>query len=368
MAPRDLSIHVNGVRFPNPFVIGSGPPSTNARVICRAFEAGWGGAVAKTVALTDTEVINVSPRYGKLRTAAGEVYGFENIELISDRPLEDWLQEFREIKDRFPDHVLIASIMEEAKKERWQEITERVQETGVDMFELNFSCPHGHPERQMGAAMGQVPEITREVTSWVKEVAKVPVWVKMTPNVTDVRLPAAAAQAGGADGVAAINTILSVIGVDPKTLRPLPTVEGKTTFGGYSAPAVKPIALRMVAEIRQALPDLPVSGIGGVMTAWDAIEHLLMGASTVQVCTGVMLRGHQMVSELNDGLAKFLDEQGSNSVEEIVGASLKHLTTHHELVESQAKTRALKAAARASRDNNWSAEIVKETDALTSNE
>ena len=360
-----LDVTVNGIQFPNPFVIGSGPPSTNARVICRAFEAGWGGAVAKTVALTDTEVVNVTPRYGKLKSGDGGVYGFENIELISDRPLEVWLDEFREVKDRFPDHVLIGSIMEEAHKDRWQEVTERVQETGVDMLELNFSCPHGHPERKMGAAMGQVPEITCEVTEWVKEVATVPVWVKMTPNVTDVTLPAEAAQKGGADGVAAINTILSCIGVDPKTLRPQPTVEGHSTYGGYSAAAVKPIALRMVSEIARAMPGFPVSGIGGVMTAWDAIEHLLLGASTVQVCTGVMLRGHKMVQDLIEGLEAFMDERGIEDVASLVGLSLPYLTTHHDLVDRQGKTRAVTKAARRSRDNQWSAEIVKQTDALT---
>ncbi len=184
----DLSITVNGIKFPNPFLLGSGPPGTNARVIAKSFDAGWGGAVAKTVSLESSKVVNVVPRYGKLRSRSnGEVIGFQNIELISDRPIEIWLEEFRQIKKDYPDHVLIASIMEEYDKARWQELTHMVQDTGVDAFELNFSCPHGMTERKMGSEMGEHPDLTEEVTGWVTEVAKVPVWAKMTPNITNIK-------------------------------------------------------------------------------------------------------------------------------------------------------------------------------------
>ncbi len=366
----DLSIEVNGMRFPNPFVIGSGPPSTNAKVIGRCFKAGWGGAVAKTVALDRTEVINVVPRYGKLKDGLGKVYGFENIELISDRPLTVWLDEFKEVKDKWPDRILIASIMEEYKKDNWQEITELVQATGVDGLELNLSCPHGHPEKQMGSAMGQNPDICREVTGWVTEVAKIPVWAKMTPNITDISQPALAAASAGAVGISAINTILSVIGINLKTLRPLPTVEGMSTPGGYSGGAVKPIALRMIKQIKDALPDIEVSGIGGVNTSSDAIEFLLMGASTVQVCTGVMVNGMKIAEELCAGLAAFMQQHGFNSVREVVGKSLPYFTTHHDLVDRLAAAREAKKLARelarSNQDGNWGTDdIEKETAALT---
>src|SRR5215468_2097732 len=203
----DLSITVNGIKFPNPFVLGSGPPGTNARVLAKSFEAGWGGAVAKTISLESAKVVNVVPRYGKLRSrTSGEVIGFENIELISDRPIEVWWDELRQTKKEYPHHVLIASIMEEYEKSRWQALTRMVQDTGVDGFELNFSCPHGMTERKMGSEMGEHPDLTEEVTGWVTEVAKIPVCAKMTPKMTNIREPALAAIKGGANGIAAINS------------------------------------------------------------------------------------------------------------------------------------------------------------------
>src|SRR5437870_7443913 len=225
----DLSIVVNGMTFPNPFLLGSGPPRTNARVLAKSFEAGWGGAVAKTVSLESAKVVNVVPRYGKLRSkTSGEVIGFENIELISDRPIDVWLDEFRQVKKEYPKHILIASIMEEYEKSRWQELTRMVQETGVDGFELNFSCPHGMTERKMGSEMGEHPDLTEEVTAWVTEVAKIPVWAKMTPNITNIKEPALAAVRGVANGISAINTILPVIGVDLNAVSPVPTADGYT--------------------------------------------------------------------------------------------------------------------------------------------
>jgi len=364
----DLSIEVNGMRFLNPFVIGSGPPGTNYPTIAKCFNVGWGGVVAKTVALETTEVVNVAPRYGKLRTAEGnEVIGFQNIELISDRSLNDWLDDFRRLKQDFPDHRLIASIMEQYDKDRWIELVERIDETGVDAYEINFSCPHGHPETNMGAAMGQNPPIVKEVTGWVKSATKRPVWAKMTPNIGDIRMPARAAIEGGADGISAINTILAVIGVDMKTLRPQPTVEGFSTPGGYSYRAVKPIALRMVAEMMLDQRELTMSGMGGVAEAEDAIEFLLMGSKTVQVCTGAMLHGHGMVQKLIDGLSAFMDQHGFKSVEEFVGKSLEYFTTHHDLVDRQRAAKLAKAGQR-NRDLEWGADnLAQKTDELTTN-
>jgi len=364
----DLSITVNGMKFPNPFLLGSGPPGTNARVLAKSFDAGWGGAVAKTVSLESSKVVNVVPRYGKLRSReTNEVIGFQNIELISDRPIEVWLEEFKQLKRDYPNNVLIASIMEEYSKERWQELTKMVQDTGVDAFELNFSCQHGMTERRMGSEMGEHPDLTEEVTRWVTEVAKIPVWAKMTPNITNIKEPSLAAVRGGAAGISAINTILSVIGVNLDTLRPMPTVEGHTVPGGFSAQAVKPIALRMVSQLGLGLPEgITVSGIGGIENSHDAIEFMLLGASTVQVCTGVMLQGVKMVDELQEGLAKFMMDKGFNSVQEIVGKSLSYFSTHMELVKMMKEAKRHKAG-EASRDNEWAQkDITEKTAELTS--
>jgi len=367
----DLSVESSGMKFPNPFVIGSGPPGTNYKTCARCFDAGWGGVVAKTVSLTDNPVTNVAPRYGQHRFATddsigkkADTIGFTNIELISDRPLEDWLEDFKRLKEEYPDKILIASIMEQYDKERWQELTRRITECGVDGFECNFSCPHGHPERNMGAAMGQDPAMVEEVTGWVVEATDKPVWAKMTPNIGDICAPARAAFRGGAKGVSAINTILSCTGVDLKTLRPIPTVEGYATYGGYSYAAVKPIALRMVSQLARDEAVGEISGIGGVAKASDAIEHLLLGASTVQLCTGPMLQGHGMVKELIAGLEAFMEEKGFETVDEFVGASLPYFTTHHDLADRQA---AAKKGASKSSDMQWGNDLTEVTEELTTN-
>lgn len=366
-----LATEVNGIRFPNPFLLASGPPGTNGKVIKRSFELGWGGIVAKTISLDASKVINTAPRYGKLKShATGEVIGFQNIELISDMDFEVWLEEFLDVKAAYPDRPLIASIMEEFNKDRWQEVVERVQVTGVDGFELNFSCPHGLPERKMGAAMGQSPEIVEEVTGWVKQVSKLPVWAKMTPNITDPALPAQAAVRGGADGLSAINTILGVIGINLDTLRPMPTVEGYSVPGGYSCQAVRPIALRQVMHIGKSCPGTPVSGMGGIETAEDAAQFLLVGASTVQVCTGAMLHGYEMITGLCEGLLAFMERHGFETLADFIGKSLPYFSTHADLVQRQAAARKAAAAERgqASHDTMWKGDISAETRGLTSGE
>src|ERR1700760_391588 len=301
-----LAIKVHDrIQFENPFLLASGPPGTNGKVIAKSFDLGWGGVVIKTISLDASKVINTAPRYGKLRgRESNEVIGFENIELISDRPFATWLDELKQLKKNYPNKILIASIMEEYRRESWHEIVRRVQETGVDGFELNLSCPHGLPERKMGMAMGENPDIVEEVTGWVKEVARIPVWAKMTPNVGNPTVPAGAALRGGADGIAMINTILSVCGIDLKTLRPMPTVEGHSVPGGYSGQAVRPIALRQVMEVARANPGVAISGIGGIETGSDAAQFFLLGASTVQICTGAMLRGYEIIDELKAELGK----------------------------------------------------------------
>src|SRR5271165_2875195 len=326
---RNLSTTVVGLKLPNPFIIASGPPGTNLNVIAKAFQEGWGAVVAKTVSLDASKVINVAPRYAKLfSNNKQEVVGWENIELISDRPLKIWIEEFKKCKDRFPDRVLIASIMEEYRKDAWFEIVERCQETGVDGFELNFSCPHGLPERKMGSAMGEDPEILEEVCGWVAAAAKKPVWAKMTPNVTRIEEPSRAALRGGAQGVSLINTIRCVMGVNLDTLRPEPSVEGWTTPGGYSSRAVKPIALRMVMEIatmiRMEFPGRSLSGIGGVESGSDAAQFLLLGCDTVQVCTYVMKSGYRVIRQMLDELAAFMDAHDFRTLADFRGHSLQY--------------------------------------------
>ncbi len=369
-----LATTVDGLKMPNPFVIASGPPGTNLNVINRAFREGWGAVIAKTISLDSSKVVNVTPRYGKLyANDKKEVIGWENIELISDRPIEIWIEEFKKCKNEHPEGILIASIMEEYRKDAWVEIVERCQDAGVDGFELNFSCPHGLPERKMGAAMGQDPEILGEVCEWVSAVATRPVWAKMTPNITRIEDPARRAFQSGCQGVSAINTIRSVIGVNLETLRPEPTVEGYTTPGGYSSKAVKPIALRMCMELATMIsaefPGRTLSGMGGVETGNDAAEFILLGSDTVQVCTGVMKFGYGMIKTLNEGLLAFMEKHSFNTLADFKGASLPYFTTHAELVRLQGERKAAQKAAASNNvvkaDGEWSGDdFVKQSDAL----
>jgi dihydropyrimidine dehydrogenase (NAD+) subunit PreA len=317
----DLRIELAGIKSPNPFWLASAPPTNSGYQVMRAFEAGWGGAVWKT--LTDDPIINVTSRFAALHHGGQRVFGFNNIELITDRPLDVNLKEMAEVKKRFPQHVLIASLMVEPKREKWHEIVKAVESVGVDGLELNFGCPHGMAERGMGSAVGQHPDLVRQQTEWVKEVAQTPVIVKLTPNITDIRFTARAAREGGADAISLINTINSLMGVDLDTWLPIPHVDGKGAHGGYCGPAVKPIALNMVAECaRDPLVGIPISGIGGVSTWRDAVEFLLMGASGVQVCTAVMHHGFRIVEDMIDGLNNYLDQKGIASVMDIVGKSV----------------------------------------------
>ncbi|GGE22135.1 dihydropyrimidine dehydrogenase subunit B [Marinithermofilum abyssi] len=320
----DLSIDLAGIRSPNPFWLASAPPTNSGYQVMRAFEAGWGGAVWKTLG---DPIVNVSSRFAGLQVGSQRMFAMNNIELITDRPLEVNLKEIREVKKRFPDRAVVASLMMEPKKESWQELVKRVQDVGVDGFELNFGCPHGMSERGMGSAVGQVPELVQQSTEWVVEAAEVPVIVKLTPNITDIRHTARAAAQGGANAISMINTINSLMGVDLDTWYPVPHVDGKGAHGGYCGPAVKPIALHMVADCARD-PDIniPISGIGGVSTWRDAVEYLLMGATGVQVCTAAMHHGFGIVEDMIDGLNHYLDDRGLASVRELTGRSVHRYT------------------------------------------
>ncbi|MFC2085592.1 NAD-dependent dihydropyrimidine dehydrogenase subunit PreA [Bacteroidota bacterium] len=310
-----------GIKSPNPFWLASAPPTNSAYQILRAFEAGWGGAVWKT--LGHEPIVNVSSRYGSIDYERSRLVGFNNIELITDRSLDVNLKEIREVKAEFPDHAVVVSLMAETNQQSWHDLVKRTEDTGCDGIELNFGCPHGMSERGMGSAVGQVPEYTRQVTEWVKEVARTPVIVKLTPNVTDIGYMGRAAKEGGADGISLINTINSITSVDLNTFEPRPSVAGRGSHGGYCGPAVKPIALNMVHQIA-ADPDIriPVSGIGGISSWQDAIEFMLMGATNVQVCTAVMHYGFRIVEHLIDGMERWMNEKGFHLTSDFVGLSV----------------------------------------------
>ncbi|KMY53304.1 dihydropyrimidine dehydrogenase [Bacillus sp. FJAT-27231] len=317
----DLRVNFAGIESPNPFWLASAPPTNSGYQVQRAFEAGWGGAVWKTLG---EPILNVSSRFAGTHFNGQRVAGFNNIELITDRPLEENLKEIYETKKRFPNHAVIASLMVEPKQEKWHEIVKRVQDVGVDGFELNFGCPHGMAERGMGSASGQVPELVEKQTYWAKEAAKVPVIVKLTPNITDITATAYAAVQGGADAISMINTINSLAGVDLDSWNTIPHVAGKGAHGGYCGPAVKPIALNMVAECaRHPEINVPISGIGGISTWKDAVEFMLMGAGSVQVCTAAMHHGFSIVEDMIDGLNNYLDSKGITALDGLIGQSVE---------------------------------------------
>ncbi|HAY32610.1 MAG TPA: NAD-dependent dihydropyrimidine dehydrogenase subunit PreA [Ignavibacteria bacterium] len=318
----DLKINFAGIKAPNPFWLASAPPTNSGYQIMKAFDLGWGGAVWKTLGVP---VINVSSRYGSVNYRDSRMIGFNNIELITDRPLKDNLREIEEVKKYFPDHAVIASLMVESKSE-WHQIVKDVENAGVDGIELNFGCPHGMCERGMGSAVGQEPEVLKMIVSWVKEVAKTPVIVKLTPNITDITEPGIAARQGGGDAVSLINTIQSIVGIDIDNFVPYPVVDGKSTNGGYCGPAVKPIALNMVKNCSlESGIGIPISGIGGIENWRDAVEFILLGASSVQVCTAVMHYGFGIIREIIPGFESYMKEKNFNTVNDMVGKAIPNV-------------------------------------------
>ncbi len=321
----DLSTDFVGIKSPNPFWLASAPPTDKEYNVRRAFEAGWGGVVWKTLGEAGPPIVNVNgPRYGAIWGADRRLLGLNNIELITDRPLEVNLREIKAVKRAYPDRAVVVSLMVPCEEDAWKSILRAVEETGADGVELNFGCPHGMSERGMGSAVGQVPEYIEMVTRWCKQNTRMPVIVKLTPNITDIRKPARAAHAGGADAVSLINTINSITSVNLDTFAPEPTIDGKGAHGGYCGPAVKPIALSMVSEIARdsETAGLPISGIGGVTTWRDAAEFLSLGAGNVQVCTAAMTYGFKIVAEMISGLSEWMDAKGHPSVASIVGRAV----------------------------------------------
>lgn len=324
----DLSTNFAGICSPNPFWIASGPPANSAYQAHRAFDAGWGGVVWKTIG---DPIVNTASRYSALNSGTTRMIGFNNIELISDRSAQTNFREIAEVKKRWPHHAVIASLMVESRAQ-WHEFVKRAQDAGADGIELNYGCPHGMCERGMGSAVGQQPAVAERITQWVMEVATIPVIVKLTPNITDVTAAARAAKRGGANAISLINTINSITNVNLDTYASEPTVRGMSSHGGYCGPAVKPIALNMVQSCAADTEvGLPISGIGGIAGWRDAAEFMALGASTVQVCTAVMHHGFRIVEDMTDGLNAYLDGKGMRSVSELCGRSVAKITKWEQL-------------------------------------
>ncbi len=318
-----------GIQSPNPFWLASAPPTDKAYNVVRAFEAGWGGVVWKTLGEDGPPLVNVNgPRYGAWHSGDRRVMGFNNIELITDRPLDLNIQEITQVKKDWPDRAMIVSLMVPCNEEAWKDILHKIEDTGADGIELNFGCPHGMSERGMGAAVGQVPEYVEMVTRWSKQYSDMPVIVKLTPNITDIRQSARAAHRAGADAVSMINTINSIMSVDLDSFTINPSTGGKGTHGGYCGPAVKPIALNMVAEVArdEQTQGLPISGIGGITTWRDAVDFIALGAGNVQVCTAAMTYGFKVVDDMIAGLSDFMDTKGIESIDDIVGKAVENVT------------------------------------------
>ncbi|WP_437740659.1 NAD-dependent dihydropyrimidine dehydrogenase subunit PreA [Sorangium sp. So ce302] len=325
----DLSIDFAGIKSPNPFWLASAPPTNTGDQVRRAFDAGWGGAVWKTLG---NPIVNVSSRFGGIDYGNTRLMGLNNVELITDRPLDVNLKEMREIKRRYPGHALIASLMVETKDE-WREIIRKAEDTGADGLELNFGCPHGMCERGMGSAVGNEPAVLQEIARWAVEFATTPVIVKLTPNVGDILEPGEAVLRSGAHGVSLINTVKSLMGVDLERMVPLPRVGGASTNGGYCGPAVKPIALHLLSQLARhpGVGRLPISGIGGISNSRDAAEFIALGATSVQVCTAVMHYGYRIVEEMIEGLSDWLDDHGMRSVNELRGRAIPQVQEWGEL-------------------------------------
>ena len=326
----DISIDFLGIKSPNPFWLASAPPTDKKYNVIRAYEAGWGGVVWKTLG---DQVRNVSSRYGSVDYYGQKVMGLNNIELISDRPLDVNLKEIRETVREFPDRATIVSLMACTEQKDWHELVKKTQDTGCQGFELNFGCPHGMSERGMGSAVGQDPQIAAMIVEWVMEVAKIPVIVKLTPNVHSVVPTGKACVEAGCDALSLINTIQSVVGVDLDTLIPYPVVGESSAFGGYCGPAVKPIALKFLTTIAQdpVTGKVPISGIGGVSTWRDAVEFILLGSTSVQVCTAAMKYGFRIVRDLCDGMSNWMDEKGFKTIEDFRGKSVSRITRWEQL-------------------------------------
>jgi len=325
----DLSVEFCGKTFINPFLLSSSPVSNSAEMVARAFEAGWSGVVFKTLNSDRLPITHPSPRMNALNYGGKQMVAVQNVEQISDRPLKDNLLDLLYLKKKYPDHVIIPSIMGFFDDE-WAYLAKVAEDHGADMLELNFSCPHMCIEGS-GHKVGQAFHLLEKFTATVKRVVSIPIIAKMTPNITDMTEPAMYAKNGGADAISAINTVSGISGLGLDDLVPKPNIFGRGAVSGTSGPAVKPIGLHFIADLAQH-PELklPLSGIGGIETWIDALEYILLGSSTIQVTTGIMHYGYGIVADMIEGLADYMAARKIERVADLVGKALPNLgTTDH---------------------------------------
>ncbi len=326
----ELGVDFCGVKFENPFILAAAPPTDDLDMVRQGFEAGWAGAILKTTSVEGTSVDLVYPMISSLNFEGKRVVGLGNIDLISEHHIDEIEKGVEILKREFPHKVVGASIMG-SEKEDWQGLVKRLESAGVDLIECSFSCPQGSMGEEPGAMLAQSIPATEKVAGWVKEAAeRVPVVIKITPQVTNIVDVAKAVKRGGGDAICASNTIPSLMGIDLHSFTPYPNVRGKSSYSGMSGPAIKPITLRTIAEIAKNV-DIPITGTGGPTTWKDAVEFLLVGARTIQFATAVMHYGYDIIEDLIDGLAFYLEDRGCNEVREIIGKSLPHIVTQGEL-------------------------------------
>lgn len=324
-----LQTQILGIDFENPFLLASAPPSASIQSIDKAFSLGWGGAVLKTITPDDLEMLEASPRYATIKEK-GKVICLQNIELLSHKKVQYWVDGIKYLKEKHPTKVIIASIMAPVERIAWQNLVKTLDDTPIDAYELNFSCPHGMPERNIGMAIGTSAEISILITSWVKAVAKKPVFVKLTPNVTSITWIAQAVERAGADGLCAINTVQSFMGINLDTLEPILNVDGYSTYGGLSGECVKPIGFKCVAQLRQN-STLPILGMGGITNWQDAAQYITLGSDAIQVCTEVMINGYGIIEGLKSGLLDYLNSKGFNDLSQLKNIAIPKITTHEKL-------------------------------------
>lgn len=323
MIKKDLSINFLGVHFPNPFCLSSSPVGNCYDMCAKAYDTGWGGVVFKTIGPKSFVVDEVSPRFDELPKEATHFVGFKNMEQIAEHSLEENLADIKRLKKDYPNNVLIASIMGTCEED-WEELARLVDEAGADMIETNFSCPQ-MTSHDMGSDVGTNKDLCAKYVRACKRGSKLPLLAKMTPNITDMVVVARACMEAGADGIAAINTVKSITDIDLHKLTALPIINGKSSISGYSGKAVKPIALRFIQQLREAMPDLPISGIGGIETWEDAAEFILLGSGTLQVTTAIMQYGYRIVEDMANGLMHYMEDMGVDRLEDLVGIANKNI-------------------------------------------
>lgn len=329
MKRKDLSIEFCGVKCENPFFLSSSPVGNNYDMCAKALESGWGGIVFKTVGIYIPN--EVSPRFDAAIKESTPFTGFKNMEQIAEHPLDWNLEQMRKLKKNYPNKVLVASIMG-SNDEEWTKLAQLVTEVGADIIECNFSCPQ-MTSHAMGSDVGQNPDLVKQYSEAVRRGTHLPILAKMTPNIGNMEPPAIAAMEGGATGIAAINTIKCITRVDLDKRIALPVVNGKSSISGYSGKAVKPIALRFIAQLSKEpkLKNVPISGMGGIETWEDALEFIMLGAANLQVTTGIMQYGYRIVEDLISGISYYMEEKGVDKLQDLVGVALENTVPAEEL-------------------------------------